>query len=105
LLVGVQELVFIRLEELQKEKNAVLVRAPAHVVAVFNCSLFPHDITLGKDTGNQAKSAGRCKHNYNHRFYQILSRVPFFRDFAGPDKKLRVCDVCGSYLSIFDSDK
>jgi hypothetical protein len=26
---------------------------------------------------------------------------------AGVDvnKKLRVCDVCGSYLSIFDSDK
>jgi hypothetical protein len=24
---------------------------------------------------------------------------------SGPDKKLRVCDVCGSYLSIFDSDK
>jgi hypothetical protein len=44
--VGVQELVFIRLEELQKEKNAVLVRAPAHVGAVFNCSLFPHDMHL-----------------------------------------------------------
>jgi len=24
---------------------------------------------------------------------------------GGPDKKLRVCDVCGSMLSIFDSDK
>jgi hypothetical protein len=39
LLVGVQELVFIRLEELQKEKNAVLVKALAHVVAVVqHCS-------------------------------------------------------------------
>lgn len=24
---------------------------------------------------------------------------------TGPDKKLRVCDVCGSFLSVFDSDK
>jgi hypothetical protein len=98
--------VFIRLEELQKEKNAVLVRAPVHVAAV--CSTVAYFLmlfTVGKDTGNQTKSAGRCEHNYSHRLYRVLSRVPFFRDFAGPDKKLRVCDVCGSYLSIFDSDK
>jgi hypothetical protein len=24
---------------------------------------------------------------------------------TGTDKKLRVCDVCGSFLSLFDSDK
>jgi hypothetical protein len=23
----------------------------------------------------------------------------------GNDKKLRVCDVCGSFLSLYDSDK
>jgi hypothetical protein len=62
--------------------------------------------TLGKDTGNQAKSAGRCERNYSHRFYLVLKQDAFFRYFTtGPDKKLRVCDVCGSYLSIFDSDK
>jgi hypothetical protein len=55
----VQDLVLIRLEELTKEKQAVMNRI-------------------------------------NETRKQRLS---------GPDKKLRVCDVCGSFLSIFDSDK
>jgi len=37
----------------------------------------------------------------------ILNRIAEIRKQrpGGPDKKLRVCDVCGSFLSIFDSDK
>jgi hypothetical protein len=100
--------VFIRLEELQKEKNAVLV-------STFSRSLVACDplaaylfifSTSGKDTGNQAKSPGRYKLDFTRSF--LLSGY-FDQDAlllsAGPDKKLRVCDVCGSYLSIFDSDK
>jgi hypothetical protein len=40
----------------------------------------------------------------NNVLMHLISIVCVVFDI-GPDKKLRACDVCGSYLSIFDSDK
>ena len=105
----------MKLEELQKEKNAVLVSTevfccfvihidPLRFLLSFQAKIM--EIKRNRPGGKKGSVIivliRFCCCNNSVDLTSIYSLWCFC---VGPDKKLRVCDVCGSFLSIFDSDK
>lgn len=58
-----------------------------------------YDLVLNKVDALQKERA------YHMRKIEEMKRQAQYRDKQDQSKKLRVCDVCGSFLSIFDSDQ
>jgi RNA-binding protein Luc7-like 2 len=90
-------------EELDLERNPDLLRVHGEISKVVQLAE-----TFAED--DDIDNCFQLMTKYDDLFKEKNGFVNKINDlkrhrFGAPDKKLRVCDVCGSFLSLFDSDK